>query len=227
MNQRRGQGSKHRPARQSPQILHPTNYPLSRRLGRPRYDAAIGRAVPPRPDQRSLASAGRADSFHPDRAKCPSTSSANRAPSRIWESGARPGRCFVPLQRSDVILGQVSLVLHSAIIVSLLLACLQAPFYHTHPAELDHGPGVSRLHFHLEARSHSGPAIEAPGSGDGALTWDWVLCKRERLTGLLAFAPEAPAVPAPAWRPNPQVRQSILTHDPPPRTGLRPRAPPA
>ncbi|MCL4842219.1 MAG: hypothetical protein KJZ79_10280 [Bryobacteraceae bacterium] len=120
----------------------------------------------------------------------------------------------------------MSLVLHSAVIASLLLACLQAPFYHTHPAELDHGPGVSRLHFHLQARSHSGLVIEAPAAGDGAQMWDWVLCKRERLTELLAFAPETPAVPAPVWRPNPQVRQALLTHDPPPHTGLHPRAPP-
>ena len=111
--------------------------------------------------------------------------------------------------------------------MSLLLACLQAPFYHTHPSELDHGPGVSRLHFHLEARSNFGPAIEAPGPGDGAQMWDWVLCKRERLTELLALAPEAPAVPSPVWQPNPQVCRSILTHYPPPRTGLQPRAPPA
>jgi hypothetical protein len=117
--------------------------------------------------------------------------------------------------------------LHCAVIASLLLACVHAPFYHTHPTDLDHGPGVSRLHFHLEARSHPGPALEAPGPGDGAQMWDWVLCKRERLTELLAFAPEAPAVPTPVWRPNLEIRQTLLTHDPPPRTGLQARAPPA
>jgi hypothetical protein len=116
---------------------------------------------------------------------------------------------------------------HLGVIATLLVAFAQAPFIHVHDHDPAHEHAHGFTHAHWAGENADVLALEADDHSGDARSLSWIAGDGKSPVRLAAALPEAISIREPIAQPALVIDRIHHSHDPPWRSALNSRAPPA